>query len=79
MQKKPLRILIPFLLVVVFIGFGDRFLPEPLKSASANTRHTINRVMMGLVPDQWQPGVDPNERAEEAFEKLDEEKKKGNQ
>ncbi len=79
MQKKPLRILIPFLLAVVFIGFGDRFLPEPLKSASANTRHTINRVMMGLVPENWQPGVDPNERAEDAFEKLDEEKKKKNQ
>jgi hypothetical protein len=79
MQKKPLRIIIPLIVVVVFIGFGDRFLPEPLKSASANTRHTINRVMIGLVPDNWQPGVDPNKRTEEAFEKLDEEKKNKNE
>ena len=76
MQRKPLRIIIPFLLVIVFIGFGDRFLPEPLKSASTNTRKTINRVVIGLVPENWQPGVDPNERAEEAFDKLDEEEKK---
>jgi len=76
MQQKPLRVLIPFFLVVVFIAFGDRFLPEPLKSASANTRQTLNQVMMGLVPNNWKPGVDPNESAEEAFEKLDEEKKK---
>ena len=76
MQRKPLRIIIPFLLVVVFIGFGDRFLPEPFKSASTNPRKTIIRVFMGLVPENWQPAVDPNERAEEALDKLDEEERK---
>lgn len=33
------------LLLIVFIGFGDKFLPTPLKEASFNTRSTITNIL----------------------------------
>lgn len=35
---------------VIFIGVGDRFLPQPLSNASLNTRKGIDRFMIGLFP-----------------------------
>lgn len=58
------------LLALVFIGFGDRFLPEPLKSASANTRTSINNAITGLFPS-WRPSLDPHQRTEDAIEQQE--------
>lgn len=33
--------------IVLFIAYGDRFLPSPLSDFSFNTRNTINRALVG--------------------------------
>jgi len=40
---------VPVLVVLlVFIGFGDRFLPAPLSTASASSREQIDTFVKGL-------------------------------
>ena len=53
---------------LVFVFFGDRFLPEPLGPASLQTRTSLNQALMGLIPN-WRPKTKPYERTEEAIEK----------
>ena len=57
------------ILVLVFIGFGDSFLPKPLSSASLQTRTTMNSIIVSLFP-VWQPKVNPNRRTEEAIKQA---------
>ncbi|WP_421658520.1 hypothetical protein [Leptothermofonsia sp. ETS-13] len=61
---------IPIVLVLglIFIGFGDRFLPQPLSSASYRTRTTINQWMMATMR-LWQPKTNPYARTERAIER----------
>ncbi|BAQ65728.1 hypothetical protein GM3709_2493 [Geminocystis sp. NIES-3709] len=33
--------------MILLIAYGDRFLPSPLSDFSANTRNTINKVLVG--------------------------------
>jgi hypothetical protein len=45
------KLILPVVLVVcVFIGMGDRFLPAPLNAMSLGTRTSLNKFVMGLVP-----------------------------
>ncbi|MGI0482489.1 hypothetical protein ACN4EE_17110 [Geminocystis sp. CENA526] len=37
--------------MIVFIAYGDKFLPSPLNNFSANTRNTINSVLVGAFRD----------------------------
>ncbi len=53
-------------LCLIFIGFGDSFLPQPLSSASLNTRTAINNFVVGMFPS-WQPRTNPHQRTEEAL------------
>ncbi|HEY9827921.1 MAG TPA: hypothetical protein V6D19_20995 [Stenomitos sp.] len=39
-----------FFVMIVFIGFGDRFLPSPLNQMSYSARTSVNRFLMGLAP-----------------------------
>jgi hypothetical protein len=55
--------------ILIFIGFGDSFLPKPLSTASFQTRSTINNLLVGVFPT-WEPKVNPNRRTEEAVEQL---------
>ncbi|CDN12977.1 MAG: hypothetical protein HRU34_19830 [Richelia sp.] len=57
------------ILVLVFIGFGDSFLPKPLSYASLQTRTTMNSIIVSLFP-VWQPKVNPNRRTEEAIKQA---------
>ncbi len=58
-------------LVIMFVLVGDIFLPEPLKSASKNTKTAINSTILGLFPSE---GFDnPNERTEKAVEEFERE------
>lgn len=42
-------LILPVLVVgLVFIGFGDRFLPAPLSTASASTREQLNGFFKGM-------------------------------
>lgn len=63
---------IPILLILalVFIGFGDQFLPKPLNSASYNTRVALDRWMTGSFK-LWQPKANPNARTERAVEQQE--------
>lgn len=58
------------ILALVFIGFGDQFLPKPLNSASYNTRVALDRWMTDSFKP-WQPKVNPNARTERAVEQQE--------
>jgi hypothetical protein len=58
------------MLALVFIGFGDQFLPQPLRSASFKTRVALNNLITG----SFKPGhfkADPNARTERAIEQQE--------
>ncbi|MEL7241834.1 MAG: hypothetical protein AAGM40_05740 [Cyanobacteria bacterium J06573_2] len=59
-----------FLLFVIFVGVGDSFLPEPMKSASLNTRKTINKSLVGLFPNR-RSKLKPHERTRKAIEETE--------
>ncbi|MDZ8052753.1 MAG: hypothetical protein RMX68_015660 [Aulosira sp. ZfuVER01] len=58
------------LLFLIFVGFGDSFLPKPLSTASLHTRTSINQFFVGLFPS-WQPRTRPNARTERAVEEIE--------
>ena len=61
------RLVLPIVFIVmVFVGFGDKFLPEPLKSKSTQTRTSINSFVIGLFPNK--KFKDPNQRTEDFLE-----------
>ena len=66
-NKGNFTLLIIFLLI--FIGFGDSFLPKPLNNASFQTRTTINNFILGMFPT-WRPKVNPQQRTEKAIEEM---------
>lgn len=56
-------------LLVMFVTVGDVILPEPLRSASKNTKTTINTFIIGLTPkDKF---TNPNERTEKAVDEFE--------
>ena len=69
MFKKPPIILI-LLLFALFVGIGDSVLPEPMKSASLNTRKTINKNLIGLFPTR-ESKLKPHERTNKAIEEVE--------
>ena len=69
MFKNP-YILLLILFSVLFIGIGDRVLPEPMKSASLNTRNTINKHLIGLFPNR-RSKLKPHERTKKAIEEVE--------
>ncbi|MEB3215536.1 MAG: hypothetical protein VKN72_04630 [Nostocales cyanobacterium 94392] len=72
MLNKPPIILV-VLIFVLFVGIGDRVLPEPMKSASFNTRTTINKNLLGLFPT-WKSKLKPHERTNKAIEDTEQKK-----
>jgi hypothetical protein len=54
-------------LFLLFVAIGDKVLPEPMKTTSYQTRTSINKFLIGLIPN-WNP-KNPNERTEDAIEK----------
>ena len=61
------------LLFLAFVGIGDSVLPEPMKSASLNTRTTINKQLMGLFPNR-ESKLKPHERTNKAIDELENKK-----
>ncbi len=66
-NKGNFTLLMIFLLI--FIGFGDSFLPKPLNNASFQTRTAINNFVLGMFPT-WEPKVKPHQRTEKAIEET---------
>ncbi len=69
MFKKPTIILL-LLFCVLFVAIGDSVLPEPMKSASFNTRKTINKHLTGLFPTR-KSKLKPHERTRKAIEEAE--------
>jgi hypothetical protein len=58
------------IVALLFIGIGDRVLPQPLSTYSFNTRTTLNNFLTGLFPKKR--FKNPNDRTETAVDKLEE-------
>jgi len=58
------------LLFLIFVGFGDSFLPKPLSTTSLHTRTAINQFFVGLFPN-WDIKTDPNGRTERALDDIE--------
>lgn len=67
----PAKTTIPIclMLALVFVGFGDQFLPQPLSGASFKTRVAINQWMTGSF-HIWQPKTNPYARTERALDQT---------
>ncbi len=63
---------IPILLILalVFVAFGDQFLPQPLSGASFRTRVAIDHWMTGSF-QFWHPKTDPYARTERAIDRQE--------
>jgi hypothetical protein len=68
------RLTFLFLVFLIFLGFGDSFLPQPLSGYSFQTRTSINNFVIGMVPG-WKPKTQPYKRTEEAIEETEKGKK----
>lgn len=68
-MRPQTAITIGTILALLFITVGDRVLPEPLASASTNTRTNINQFLVGLFPDG--KTKDLNQRTKEAVEQQE--------
>lgn len=64
------NLIVLLLLFAIFVGIGDSFLPEPMKSASLNTRKTINKNLIGLFPNR-KSKLKPHERTRKAIEEAE--------
>ncbi|HEY9882915.1 MAG TPA: hypothetical protein V6C98_04820 [Thermosynechococcaceae cyanobacterium] len=58
------------ILALVFIGFGDQFLPQPMRSASFNTRVALDSWMTNSFT-VWKPKTNPNARTERAIQQQE--------
>ncbi|MGD1849541.1 MAG: hypothetical protein ACFCBU_02685 [Cyanophyceae cyanobacterium] len=69
---KSFKTFAPVLLIIgiIFVGCGDRFLPEPLKGASFSSRQTLNQVFINLFP-QRDRKTNPYQRTEDAIDDIE--------
>jgi hypothetical protein len=67
-SKIPIGFL--FLTSIVFIGFGDQFLPPEIGRYSFQARSSIDQLLVNLVPN-WQPKTNPHRRTEEAIQEKE--------
>lgn len=63
--------------LVIFVAYGDRFLPNPLKQWSYNTRETINGVLVGSFnQDMLKNSKYNNKKTDEIIKEIEEKQKK---
>ncbi|WP_017292380.1 hypothetical protein [Geminocystis herdmanii] len=61
--------------MIVFVAYGDKFLPSPLSDFSANTRNTINGTLMGAFnEDMLQNDKYNNKKSDKVLEELEKQK-----
>ncbi len=64
------NILISLIVIaVLFIGIGDRILPQPLSDVSRNSRASINQFLIDLFPTR--KPKNPYEEREKQLEELE--------
>lgn len=64
-SKLPVGLL--FFVSVIYIGFGDQFLPESIGRYSFQARSSIDQMLINAFP-QWQPKTNPYRRTEDAIQ-----------
>lgn len=63
--------------ILIFVAYGDRFLPSPLKQWSYNTRETINGVLVGSFnQDMLKNSKYNNKKTDEIIKEIEEKQKK---
>lgn len=71
----------PFALVLllglIYVGFGDRFLPSEIGRYSLQTRSAIDTALVGLFPS-WRPKTNPHKRTNDAINKVENQGKSAN-
>ena len=65
------------LLSLVYIGFGDQFLPLSMGRYSTQARSSLNQMMVGAFPS-WRPKTDPQQRTQEAVKQTEQGEQKSN-
>jgi hypothetical protein len=72
---------IPFglilLLGLIYIGFGDQFLPLSIGRYSFQARSSLNQMLVGAFPS-WRPKADPQQRTREAIQQTEKGEQKSN-
>ncbi|ACB51469.1 hypothetical protein cce_2119 [Crocosphaera subtropica ATCC 51142] len=71
---KPLGSVL-LVLGLIFVGFGDSFLPKPLSTVSKNARTHVNKIFLSFTPDT--DFEKPSKQREAQVEDM-EERVKGN-
>lgn len=63
----------PFMIIstLIFIAWGDAFLPRPLKDYSRNTRNKIQNVLIGSFPKRDKDRKDLSEKREEQIKEWE--------
>ncbi len=69
MKKLPLSLIA--LVGLVFVGFGDQFLPTAIGKYSYHSRAAIDTMIINLFPS-WRPKTNPNQRTEDAVKNTEE-------
>lgn len=67
-QKLPVGLIL--LVSLVFVGFGDQFLPTEIGRYSLQARQSLDQMLIGVFPS-WRPKTKPNARTQDAIEKTE--------
>jgi hypothetical protein len=74
-SKLPVGFLL--LLGLIYVGFGDQFLPPAIGRYSLQARNALDTGLVGLFPS-WRPKTAPNKRTTDAIESLENKSKPSN-
>lgn len=56
--------------IIIFVAYGDSFLPKPLSTASYKTRTTINNVLLGSFKDKIVDSLENNKYDNKSSDKI---------
>jgi hypothetical protein len=68
LRKIPFGLII--LLTLVYVGFGDQFLPRSVGQYSTQIRTSFDNMLVASFPS-WRPRANPNARTEEAVKNTE--------
>ncbi len=68
LRKIPFGLI--FLLTLVYVGFGDQFLPGSIGQYSTQLRARFDDMLVAGFPS-WRPKSQPNARTQEAIKNLE--------
>jgi hypothetical protein len=69
MRSKKIPVGLVLLVSLVFVGFGDQFLPPEIGKYSFQTRNAIDQMLVNAFPNR-RPKTDPYRRTNEAVENI---------